>query len=167
MAIDLPPPNLPIPGPILAAEQASNYITSAFLTYAHADPRFVDEVNLALREVGVRTYLDREFLEIGRMDDQIIASIKQVEFQIIFCTRASNNSDWCRKEVDFSRTQGVKQIPIIIDPIASMDWFHFHLSKQYAVVIDEIQEKEAALLATTRMLKKLMKIDFGGYSERK
>lgn len=115
----------------------------------------------------VQTFVDKEILTVGRIDDQIIASIKQVEYQIIFCTEASNNSDYCRKEVDFSAGRKVKQIPIFIDPIESMDWFHFHLSKQYAIIVSGIQNQEAAILAITKQLARLMQLDFGLYQPPK
>ena len=166
MPIDLPPPIVDIHAQVLQHEQRA-FRTSAFLTYAHNDPRYVDEVNGILKMLEVQTFVDKEILTVGRIDDQIIASIKQVEYQIIFCTEASNSSDYCRKEVDFSAGRNVKQIPIFIDPIESMDWFHFHLSKQYAIIVSGIQNQEAAILAITKQLARLMQLDFGLYQPPK
>lgn len=140
-------------------EPASHSI-SAFLTYAHNDPRFVDTVYEFLTRAGIQTYLDKHFVEVGRIDHQIIATLKRVNYQIIFCTRSSNDSDWCQKEVGYCEEIGVKQIPILIDPIERMDWFHFHLNKRFAIPVDRM-EKEAAELAIKRQLSRMLGLDFG------
>ena len=166
MLFELPPPP-PLVVPAVAEQpkyQAPR--TSAFLTYAHSDPRFVDEVNVILKRLGVKTYIDKEILTVGRLDDQIIASIKLVEYQIIFCSLAANDSSFCKKEVDFCDTKKVKQIPIFIDPIQKMDWFSFHLNKQYAIFVDGIRDKEAAVFAIAKQLARLMHLDFGLYDPK-
>ncbi|KCZ83646.1 hypothetical protein HAD_13629 [Hyphomonas adhaerens MHS-3] len=166
MPIDLPPPIVDAHALVQQHEQRV-FRTSAFLTYAHDDARYVDEVNSILKVLDVQTFIDKEILTVGRIDDQIIASLKQVEYQIIFCTEASNNSEYCRKEVDFSAGRRVKQIPIFVDPIEKMDWFHFHLSKQYAVIVSGIEDREAATFAIAKQLARLMQLDFGLYQPPK
>lgn len=133
---------------------------SAFLTYAHSDPRFVDSVYDFLACAGIQTYLDKHFLEVGRVDHQIIATLKRVNFQIIFCTKAANASEWCQKEVGYCEEIGVKQIPILIDPIGQMDWFHFHLNKRFAIPVSGMDE-EAAKLAIHWQLRRMLGLNFG------
>lgn len=130
---------------------------SAFLTYAHDDPRFVNEVNVALKAADVKTYLDKEFISIGNIDDQIIAAIKKVQYQIIFCTISSSNSEYCRNEIMFARARGAKQIPIIIDPMEKMDWFSFiRLDLYLSVYVDGFEDMGPAIYGITRELLRII-----------
>ncbi|MEL6568078.1 MAG: toll/interleukin-1 receptor domain-containing protein [Pseudomonadota bacterium] len=130
---------------------------TAFLTYAHSDDRYVFEVNEALKLAGVKTYLDREFLETGNIQNQIIATLKVVEYQIIFCTEASSESEWCQNEVHFAGLRGIKQIPVIIDPIERMDYFQFiRLDLHRAIFVERFRHSEPAILGITRDLMRII-----------
>ena len=153
MIMDLPP-DLPTPPPIEQFQPAPEKPkASAFITYARDDPRFVKTVISAMNRVGIKTYQDSEFLDIGRFDHQIIATLKTVQYQIIFCTKAASKSIWCQREITFAESKRIKQVPIIIDSMDEMDWFKFmQLDLHQAIFVDGFEEENPAEFAVARAL---------------
>lgn len=78
-------------------------ISPLFISYSHADTRFVDKLDKVLVEKGIRFWRDIHDMTSGRMETQIDHAIRQNPTVLLVLSRNSLNSDWVQHEVRKAR----------------------------------------------------------------
>ncbi len=86
----------------LRATQAIQ-ISPLFISYSHGDTAFVDRLENALNEKGVRFWRDIHDMTVGKMETQIDRAIRQNPTVLLILSRNSINSDWVQHEVRKAR----------------------------------------------------------------
>lgn len=87
----------------LRATQAIQ-INPLFISYSHGDTEFVDRMDKALTEKGVRFWRDIHDLKAGRIETQIDRAIQQNRIVLLVLSERSLASDWVEHEVRKART---------------------------------------------------------------
>jgi hypothetical protein len=87
----------------LRATQAIQ-INPLFISYSHGDAGFVDKMDKALTEKGVRFWRDIHDATAGRLETQIDRAIRQNPNVLLVLSKNSLNSDWVEHEVRKART---------------------------------------------------------------
>jgi len=86
----------------LRATQAIQ-IAPLFISYSHADKPFVDELDSALTEKGIRFWRDIHDATAGRLEAQIDRAIRQNPTVLLILSKNSIKSDWVEHEVRTAR----------------------------------------------------------------
>ena len=86
----------------LRATQALQ-ISPLFISYSHADTIFVDQIDSALTQKGVRFWRDIHDAKAGRLETQIDLAIRQNPTVLLILSKNSLNSDWVQHEVRKAR----------------------------------------------------------------
>ena len=71
-----------------------------FISYTHADGRFVDRLEKALDEKGVRAWRDVHHAEAGPLEKVVGRAISLNPTMVLVLSQASANSDWVAWEID-------------------------------------------------------------------
>ena len=91
---------------------------SAFVSYAHEDSVFVEDLVEELARHGLQILIDRVVLNVG---DSLIATISQAiadgDFLIGVISPSSVDSPWCQKELRLAATQGIKGNRVKVLPV--------------------------------------------------
>jgi hypothetical protein len=96
-------------------------VASIFLSYADADKPLAHALGDGLRDHGCRVWTDRVELRVGDfLIERISEAIDRADFVVILVSRASVDSDWCRKELSLAmngeiRARRVRVLPLRID----------------------------------------------------
>ncbi|MEW5940620.1 MAG: toll/interleukin-1 receptor domain-containing protein [Chloroflexota bacterium] len=86
----------------LRATQALQ-ISPLFISYSHADSKFVDRIDHALTAKGVRFWRDIHDAKAGRLETQIDLAIRQNPTVLLVLSKNSLSSDWVEHEVRHAR----------------------------------------------------------------
>jgi uncharacterized protein YjbI with pentapeptide repeats len=86
----------------LRATQALQ-ISPLFISYSHADSKFVDMIGSRLAEKGVRYWRDIKDLKAGRVEKQLDRAIRQNPTVLLVLSKDSLSSDWVEHEVRTAR----------------------------------------------------------------
>ncbi len=86
----------------LRATQALQ-ISPLFISYSHADTAFVNRIDSALTEKGVRFWRDIHDAKAGRLETQIDLAIRQNPTVLLILSKNSLYSDWVQHEVRKAR----------------------------------------------------------------
>lgn len=101
----------------LRATQALQ-ISPLFISYSHADGKFVDRVGAALTEKGVRYWRDIHEMKAGRIEPQIDRGIRQNPIVLLVLSAHSSQSDWVEHEVRTARELEKELERDVLCPIA-------------------------------------------------
>jgi hypothetical protein len=74
-------------------------VSPLFISYSHADKPFVDHLDSALVEKGIRFWRDIHDATAGRLETQIDRAIRQNPTILLILSKNSLNSDWVQHEV--------------------------------------------------------------------
>lgn len=74
-----------------------------FISYAHADRKFVDRVELEFREHGIQCWRDVKDMTVGPLDTQIDRAIRLNPTVLLVLSAASVRSDWVAWEAATAR----------------------------------------------------------------
>ena len=86
----------------LRATQALQ-ISPLFISYSHADDKFVNKIEGALNKKGIRFWRDIHEMKAGRMEKQIDRAISQNPTVLLVLSERSLSSDWVEHEVREAR----------------------------------------------------------------
>lgn len=86
----------------LRATQALQ-ISPLFISYSHADTDFVNQIDSAFTNKGVRFWRDIHNAKAGRLETQIDLAIRQNPTILLILSKNSLNSDWVQHEVRKAR----------------------------------------------------------------
>jgi sRNA-binding protein len=126
---------------------------SVFISYSHADRELARALAAALRERGLRVWIDEGELKVGdSLIERIATAIAEIDFFLALVSEASRDSNWCRKELALAVTgelgrEGVKVLPVRVDGAAMPDSL---LDVYYLAVnadnVSEVAEQVAAAM---------------------
>lgn len=92
-----------------------------FISYSHQDKKFVDRLAVQLVQQKVNVWLDRWELKVGdSLINKIQDAIVGASALLVILSKASVDSEWCRKELNsgLMRELGEKRVivlPVVID----------------------------------------------------
>jgi hypothetical protein len=93
-----------------------------FIIHSHQDKEFVDELGAALVNNRTRVWLDRWELNVGdSLIDRIQAAIMEASAIIIVLSRASVESQWCRKELSAGLIRELEERRVVVLPVLIED----------------------------------------------
>jgi hypothetical protein len=106
-----------------------------FLSYSHADERFVDALAKDLGSAGIPLWIDSKELHIGdSLTDRIVAAIKECDFFVTVLSSSSLSSRWAKEELEQAQSlvflgQRITIMPLLLE---SIEVPGFLLGKVYA-----------------------------------
>ena len=78
-------------------------VSPLFISYSHADAAFVDRLEVALNEKGIRFWRDIHHATSGRLERQIEQAIRHNPTVLLILSKNSVESDWVQHEVRKAR----------------------------------------------------------------
>ena len=110
-------------------------MSSIFLAHSSADKTFTRKIALALRERGVRVWLDEAEIKVGdSLFAKIGSGIADMEYLGVVLSPRSATSEWVKKEVEIALTKEMSGGKVVVLPILhkQCDIPSFLRSKLYA-----------------------------------
>jgi hypothetical protein len=96
-------------------------VSPLFISYSHADTPFVDHLDSALVEKGIRFWRDIQDATAGRLETQIDRAIRQNPTVLLILSKNSLNSDWVQHEVRTARSLEKELGRDVLCPVALDD----------------------------------------------
>ena len=93
-------------------------IGGVFISYSHADAKFVDKVYRRLGKEGVPTWLDRHDMVAGPLQKQVSRAIRLNDVVLLVLTETSIKSDWVENELDMARRKEKEESRDVLCPVA-------------------------------------------------
>ena len=93
------------------------YIGGIFISYSHADSKFVDKLYGELKESGAAVWLDRHDLVAGPLKEQIIRALRIQDIVILVLSKNSIDSDWVEHELEIARDKEKEEHRDVLCPI--------------------------------------------------
>jgi uncharacterized protein YjbI with pentapeptide repeats len=93
-------------------------ISPLFISYSHADTKFVDKIGDCLTQKGIRYWRDKHEMKAGRIETQIDRAIQQNPTVLLVLSKNSLNSDWVEHEVRTARDLAKKLKRDVLCPVA-------------------------------------------------
>ena len=101
----------------LRASQAIQ-ISRLFISYSHADGKFVDKIGTSLYKMGIRYWRDIHDMKAGRMEKQLDYAIRQNPTVLLVLSKHSLKSDWVEHEVRKARELEKRMGRDVLCPVA-------------------------------------------------
>jgi TIR domain len=121
---------------------------SIFISYSRADKELARRLADALRQHGLKVWIDEGELKIGdSLIERIATAIAEIDFFLALVSESSRDSNWCRKELALAVTgelgrEGVKVLPVRVAganmPESLADVFYLELDESNS---DEVAQK--------------------------
>ncbi|MEO0881703.1 MAG: TIR domain-containing protein [Pseudomonadota bacterium] len=146
--------DLPNPPPAIIEEAPKRQETglAAFLTYPHEDQRYLAELVEILDSLGIAVSIDKHFMTFGDVGTQIVSALTTVDLQFVMCNDATEQSDWCKREICFARDRKIQQIPVFVQSREKLDWLHLQFAHLHGIHLDGFKHSEPAKLAIRQYL---------------
>jgi hypothetical protein len=96
-------------------------ISPLFISYSHADARFVEKLEPPLIEKGIRFWRDIHDMTSGRMEKQVDHAMRQNPTVILILSENSLSSDWVEHEARLARDLEKELSRDVLCPIALDD----------------------------------------------
>jgi hypothetical protein len=91
---------------------------TCFISYSFHDKEFAERIYDDLRDVGIRCWLDSKDLKIGdNIGISINRAIRLTDKVLLVLSRASANSRWVRREVEFALKREAETKRTVLFPI--------------------------------------------------
>ncbi|MEM7166100.1 MAG: toll/interleukin-1 receptor domain-containing protein [Planctomycetota bacterium] len=103
-------------------------VSSLFISYSHADSRFVTKLERVLDSQGIRYWRDVHHATAGRLDKVVERAIRLQDVTLLVLSESSVESDWVQHEVRVARAREKEEKRDLLCPIAldeswkSADW---------------------------------------------
>lgn len=91
---------------------------AAFISYAREDRAYVERFAKLIGQWGYTTWYDAGISGGEKFSDTLMQRIRQAYLVLVFETPRSMASAWVRREVEFAAKQGVRILPIEIEPVS-------------------------------------------------
>lgn len=104
-----------------------------FVSYAHEDKSFVEEVTCKLSSAGLSIWIDKEIHHGESISSRIVKAIDKSKFVLFFSSQNSNASDYCIGEILVAVQKKKCVIPIKIDATDYCDDLIVHLIRLHYV----------------------------------
>lgn len=98
-----------------------NKLIKAFISYSRKDSDFVNNLSKALQLRGIKVWLDRGRIRVGKeFNEEIFEAISDSDVFILVVSRSIKTSEWVKKELEkalsLNQQEGTPRIlPILID----------------------------------------------------
>jgi uncharacterized protein YjbI with pentapeptide repeats len=96
-------------------------ISPLFISYSHADSKFVDKLEISLNDKGVRFWRDVHHATAGPLEKQIDQAISQNRTVLLILSENSIKSDWVQHEVRKAREVEKATERYVLCPVALDD----------------------------------------------
>lgn len=93
-------------------------ISPLFISYSHADSRFIDAIEKHLNERGIRFWRDIHHATAGRLEKVIDRAIKHNPTVLLVLSKNSVNSDWVQHEARLARKLEIETGRDVLCPVA-------------------------------------------------
>jgi hypothetical protein len=93
-------------------------IGGVFISYSHADAKFVDKLYERLGSEGIPAFLDRHDLISGPMQKQITKAIRLADVVVLVLSAASLKSDWVENELDLTLLKETEEKRDVLYPVS-------------------------------------------------
>ncbi|UCE59881.1 MAG: toll/interleukin-1 receptor domain-containing protein [Phycisphaerales bacterium] len=97
------------------------FLGGVFISYAHEDSAFVDEVYERLQKEGAPVWLDRHEAVAGPIKEQVMGAIRLNDIVLLVLSKDSVKSDWVTHELKAARRREKKERRDILCPVALDD----------------------------------------------
>jgi hypothetical protein len=95
---------------------------SVFISYSHNDKRFVDRLAAALIRKRQHIWLDRYELRPGdSLLQRIQDAIEKAQALLVVLSKASVNSEWCKKELSVGLVRELEEKRVVVIPVLMED----------------------------------------------
>jgi len=128
------------------------FLSGIFISYAHQDSKFVDQIYHRLTRAGANVWLDRHDLVAGSLQRQVFQGIRLNDVVLLVLSGSSLRSDWVENELDMARRKEKEQARDVLCPVA--------LDDCWKAKVDNLQSDDRQLWQT--LTKKLI-LDFSGW----
>jgi hypothetical protein len=139
----------------------------AFISHAHADSAFANLLTETLRAADLSAWIDKDNILVGdTILDGVGTGLKTTDLLIFIISRASLQSEWCRREVNFVAQREITEkrvliVPVIIDDVLNSD-LPWHLQGRHTLrVPPNADGAQAAALSVRQVLQER----FGRYEK--
>jgi len=93
-----------------------------FISYTHADKDFVDKLAAHLVKHKARVWIDRWELNVGdSIIDRIQSAIQESDALIVVISKASMESQWCKKELSAGFLRELEEKRVVVMPLLLED----------------------------------------------
>jgi uncharacterized protein YjbI with pentapeptide repeats len=121
----------------LRANQAIQ-VSPLFISYSHADNKFVEKLEPRLTKKGIRFWRDVHDMTVGRMEKQVDRAMRQNPTVLLILSENSIRSDWVEHEARLARELEKEIGRDMLCPIALDD--SWKSAKWPARLMDQIKE---------------------------
>jgi hypothetical protein len=98
--------------------QKSKVSPHVFLSYSHADKRFVKSLVAKLSAKQIKVWIDEAEIRPGdSLIDKLRDAIDSVDVLVAVLSRASINSPWVKKEIEIATIRGIKHKRLKVIPL--------------------------------------------------
>lgn len=89
-----------------------------FISYSHENKEFVDQFGAQLALHGARVWIDRWELSVGdSLIDKVQSAIQGSDALIIVLSKASVESEWCKKELSSGLIRELEEKRVVVLPV--------------------------------------------------
>ncbi len=93
-------------------------IGGVFISYSHADKKFVIDIEERLKKEGARVWRDEHDLKAGDLNKQVWKGLRAQDVVLLVLSKKSTESDWVESELEMARMLEKKEKRDILCPIA-------------------------------------------------
>ena len=97
------------------------FLGGIFISYSHADAKFVDKLYAKLQEDGANVWLDRHDMLAGDLQKQVDRAIRLNDIVLLVLSKDSIESDWVEHELESARRKEKKEGRDVLCPVAVDD----------------------------------------------
>lgn len=93
-----------------------------FISYSHADKKFVDDLAVQLVRHRVHVWIDRWELRVGdSLINKVQEAIAGASALLVILSKASTKSDWCKKELTAGLFRELDEKRVVVLPVLLED----------------------------------------------
>jgi hypothetical protein len=130
-------------------------INGCFISYSHADAKFVEKLRNRLIAEGVNVWLDRHDMVAGTIQDQVWLAIQVHHVALLVLSETSVQSDWVENELDMARAKERNEKRAVLCPVA--------LDDAWKAKVDAKGSPGDPSRALWRTLTQKLVVDFSGW----
>jgi len=110
-----------------------------FISYSHADSKFVDKLYGSLYGQGLSVWLDRHDMVAGEVEKQVLGALRERDIALVVLSENSLKSQWVWLEIRKALEKEAAEDRAILCPVALDDSWQAYEKKQ--VVMQQVKEK--------------------------
>jgi hypothetical protein len=93
-----------------------------FISYSHADKKFIDKLAIQLVRRNVNVWLDRWELSVGdSLLEKVQDAVDGASALLVILSKASSASEWCKKELSAGLLRELEEKRVVVMPVMLED----------------------------------------------